>query len=147
VENIINQYNIPPGYLIFEITENCIISDMKKTITLICTLKELGIHISLDDFGAGYTAFSHLKQIPFDYIKIYSSYIANIPDNPGDNAITSSIITIGQSFNLKVIAEGVETKPQLTFLESRKCDMIQGFYFYNPLPEDELIQLLKNKEK
>ncbi|MBN2533247.1 MAG: EAL domain-containing protein [Spirochaetales bacterium] len=147
VEMILKQYLLPPGYLIFEITENCIISDMKKTITLVHKLKQLGIQISMDDFGAGYTSFNHLKQIPFDYIKIHHSYIATIPENPGDNAITSGIINIGQSFNLKVIAEGVETESQVKFLESKKCDMIQGFYFYHPMPEDKLNEVLKSKEE
>jgi len=120
---------------------------MKKVIEVITELKKLGIQISLDDFGAGYTYFQHLKQIPFDYFKIYQAYVSNIPDSPGDNAITSGIISIGQSFNLKVVAEGIETKEQLEFLTSRQCDLVQGFYFYHPLPEDELILAILDKKE
>jgi EAL domain-containing protein (putative c-di-GMP-specific phosphodiesterase class I) len=119
---------------------------MQAANEIIHEIRKIGIRISLDDFGSGYSSFGMLKQIPFDTLKIDRSFIANTPENTGDTTIVACIISIGHSLNLKVIAEGIEKESQLLFLESHDCDMAQGFYFYHPLSEEKIIKLLENNK-
>ncbi len=102
-------------------------------------LKELGIKISMDDFGTGFSSLSYLKYFPIDSLKIDRSFIKDIPLAPKDTAITKTIIALGRRLNLKVIAEGVETKEQLAFLCSRRCNEVQGYLISKPLPPEEAI--------
>jgi len=141
------KFSIPYEKLTFEITESCIINNLDEANKIINSIKSMGVRISLDDFGSGYSSFTVLKKIPFDIIKIDRSFIENIPDNTGDSSISSSIISIGHSMNLTVVAEGIENEDQLFFLEKNMCDIGQGYYFSRPIPENELLKLIKSEEE
>ncbi len=101
-------------------------------------LKELGVTLAIDDFGTGYASLSYLKQLPIDRIKIDRSFVRDVSYDSGDQAITKAIVGIGNSLNLKVVAEGVETKDQLTFLRRLDCNEVQGFYYSPPVPNDAI---------
>ncbi|MBN2401271.1 MAG: EAL domain-containing protein [Spirochaetes bacterium] len=142
VRKLMGKHNMPKEKVIFEITENSIIYDFEEACRIINGIKELGIKTALDDFGSGNSSFGVLKKINLDILKIDRSFIMNIPHNSQDSEIISSLITIGHSMNLLVVAEGVENKEQLSFLESRGCDKAQGYYFSPPVPEAEFVKML-----
>jgi EAL domain-containing protein (putative c-di-GMP-specific phosphodiesterase class I) len=108
-----------------------------ESIKKLYQIKNLGITLAVDDFGAGYSSLSYLRRFPLDVLKIDRSFIADLEDDKDDRAITATIIGIGRTLNLKVIAEGVETSSQLTFLESHGCHMYQGFYASPALEADQ----------
>ncbi len=116
-----------------EITEEMMIDDIDKTITVIEYLKDKGINFSVDDFGTGYSSLSYLKKLPIDLLKIDRSFIMNIPEDKDDIAITKTILSIAKHLNLKVIAEGVEDEFQYQFLQEHGCNFYQGYYFSRPL--------------
>jgi EAL domain-containing protein (putative c-di-GMP-specific phosphodiesterase class I) len=97
----------------------------------------------MDDFGTGYSSLSYLKKFPIDIIKIDRSFIHEIPDNQDDMEITSAVIAMAHNLKLKVVAEGVETAEQLSFLRRHRCDVGQGYLFDRPIPGNELIEKLK----
>ncbi|MGG1678899.1 EAL domain-containing protein [Neobacillus sp. NRS-1170] len=137
IKSMIDKYKINPASLEIEITEG-VMSDTKETIPLIRKIKELGISISVDDFGTGYSSLNYLKQLPIDVLKIDKSFIRDIMVDEKDAAITTTIIHLGKSLGLEVIAEGVETKEQVEFLINANCHKIQGFYYSKPIPVNEL---------
>ena len=117
---------------------------MKNTEDILAMLDELqsmGIRFSMDDFGTGYSSLSYLKRFPLDVIKIALPFVKGLPNNQEDAAIAKTIIAMGHSLNLNVIAEGVETKEQLDFLRDNGCDEIQGYYYSPPLPVDKIEKL------
>jgi EAL domain-containing protein (putative c-di-GMP-specific phosphodiesterase class I) len=120
-----------------EITEGAM-SKTKEMVPLLRKLKDLGIAISVDDFGTGYSSLNYIKQYPIDVLKIDQSFIRDIPFDKKDAAITSTIIHLGKSLGLEVIAEGVESKNQVEFLLDAGCNKIQGYYYSKPLPVKEL---------
>ncbi|MFC4798037.1 EAL domain-containing protein [Neobacillus sp. GCM10023253] len=133
IQSMINKYSIQPTSLEIEITEG-IMRDMKETIPLLRKLKDLGLLISVDDFGTEYSSLNYLKRFPLDCLKIDQSFIKEILDDDKDAAITSTIIHLGRSLGLEVIAEGVERKEQAEFLIQAGCHKIQGFYYSEPIP-------------
>ncbi len=139
IQLMIEKYNIHPNSLGIEITEGAI-SDTKETIPILKKLKKLGIIIYVDDFGTGYSSLSYLKKFPIDVLKIDQSFIRDILINQKDAAITTTIIHLGKSLGLEVVAEGVESKEQAEFLTKAKCHKIQGYYYSKPVPADELEQ-------
>jgi EAL domain-containing protein (putative c-di-GMP-specific phosphodiesterase class I) len=111
-------------------------------VAIMRQLGDLGIKFSIDDFGTGYSSLAYLKNLPIADLKIDRSFVQNLPNNTDDVSIGKAIISMAHSLNHRVIAEGVETKEQLDFLEANQCDAIQGFYFSKPVPADELAALL-----
>jgi EAL domain-containing protein (putative c-di-GMP-specific phosphodiesterase class I) len=106
-------------------------------------LKSNGIsHITMDDFGTGYSSLNYLRRFPVDTLKIDYSFIKDLPDNPESVVLVRTIITMARSFNLKVIAEGVERKEQLDLLRRLDCDAVQGFYFFKPMSGDDMTKYL-----
>ena len=103
-----------------------------KNIELLIGLKRLGVSIALDDFGTGYSSLSYLKRLPIDVLKIDKSFVDGIGVDEKSEYIAESIIKLSHSLNLKVVAEGVETKEQLGYLDKMKCDVAQGYYFSKP---------------
>lgn len=107
-------------------------------------LKKLGISIYIDDFGTGYSSLSYLKTFPIDVLKIDKSFIDDISENGNNNGLLlNTILAMGKSLDLKVVAEGVELKYQYDYLKEKDCDMIQGYYFAKPMNEKDFIELLK----
>ncbi len=116
-----------------EITETAIMENPKQTIDELHKLREAGIRISMDDFGTGYSSLAQLKQLPIDVLKIDKSFIDEIDQTKSGNAIVTSIIDLAHSLEISVVAEGVETQDQFTFLQKNRCDVVQGYYFSKPL--------------
>jgi len=134
---ILHAAGFDPNYLELEITEGLLVENMDAAISILGVLHDEGVHISIDDFGIGYSSLSYLKRLPIDTIKIDRSFVADITDNPDDAVITAAIVALARSLRLTVTAEGIETKAQLDYLKSLGCDEAQGFYFSKPLPVHE----------
>ena len=142
---ILDETGLPPELLELEMTEGIIMQYADETIQTLRAIHEMGVLMSIDDFGTGYSSLSYLKRFPIDKLKIDKSFVRDIATNPDDAAIVRTIITMGHSLRLKVIAEGVETPEQLAFLQDELCDEAQGYHFSKPLPESELENLLRKE--
>lgn len=140
--SIVEQAELSPEYIELEITENVAMDNLGATVDLIQELTDVGISVSLDDFGTGYCSYSHLKYFSVDKIKIDRSIISGFTDNTFDAAIVSSIITLGDNLGLKIVAEGVETKEQLSFLRDLHCHQIQGYFISKPVSYEEATKFL-----
>jgi len=112
--------------------------------TILHTLRDKGVRVSVDDFGTGYSSLSYLRKFPLDSIKIDQSFVRQITPKPEDAGIVSAIISMGQSLKLRVIAEGVETAGDLAFLKAHDCDEAQGYLFSRPLPAGDLVRGQRN---
>lgn len=142
VMRVLSETGLPSSGLRLEITESLAIRDTNYTIRLIKELNELGVFTSLDDFGTGYSSLSYLKQFQLKVLKIDRSFIHDIQVNQKNEALITAIIAMARSFNLEVVAEGVEKDSQLTFLRSQLCDNVQGFLLSPPMPAEEVTRLL-----
>lgn len=142
VRDILERTGLPPKDLELEITESISNGNIENIIDILNSLKALGVSISIDDFGTEYSSLSRLKLLPIDRIKMDMQFVQGIEKSEKDQAITKVIISLAKSLDLRVTAEGVETKPQLDFLSQRMCDEVQGFYYYHPMPADEMEAVL-----
>lgn len=133
ITEILFNSSLEPKYLELELTETILIENIKSNIQKLNLIKKIGVQIALDDFGTGYSSLSYLQQFPFDTLKIDSCFIRNIDSNEVNAVISKTIIEMAHKLGLKVVAEGVETKAELKFLQECKCDAIQGFLFSRPL--------------
>ncbi|MEN3157801.1 EAL domain-containing protein [Alkalimonas sp. NCh-2] len=138
IARILQRTGVEPRRIIFEITESMLMGDTDAAIHQLNQLKSLGVSLSIDDFGTGYSSLSYLKRFPVDELKIDRSFVQDIPGDRNDMDIVSAIIAMAQQMNLRVVAEGVETAEQLTFLKQHNCTLVQGYYFSIPLAEQEL---------
>lgn len=145
VKEVLDETGMDPATLELEITESTAMKDVELTLQLLNDLHEIGVGISLDDFGSSYSTLGYLKRYPFQVLKADRSFIMDIPNDSNDMAITAAIIAMAHSLKLRVVAEGVETQEQLDFLRSQKCDEVQGFLFSRPVPANELTTLLQKK--
>ncbi len=143
IEQILTEFALAPTNLDLELTESALVENSESAKKTLEEFKNIGISLSLDDFGTGYSSLSYLQQFPFDYLKIDQSFVRNLVNNPSNMAIITAILNMARSLNLKVIAEGVETEKELTFLKMQKCDIIQGYLFSRPLPFTEFKSLLQ----
>lgn len=137
------QTNLPSQYLEAEITESLLLDDSRKVLEILNKLNELGIMIALDDFGTGYSSLSYLKRYPIDIVKIDRSFVQDLTENIEDSAISSAIITMSHTLKMDVIAEGVETQEQATYLKNLGCNEIQGYWLSRPMPAKDLQGWLK----
>lgn len=144
VKDALYQSELESKYLELEITESIAMGDSTNVQQVLQELNNLGVTISIDDFGTEYSSLSRLKQLPVDKIKIDKQFIQGISLNSNDESITTFIIALSKSMGLKVIAEGVENSDQLSFLSENLCDEIQGYYFYKPMPYNNLLDALKD---
>ena len=140
--SILSDTGMNPRSLELEVTESVLMKHPEVTAPILKALREKGIQVSLDDFGTGYSSLSYLQLFPIDALKIDQSFIRKIATNPGETAIVSAIIAMGQNLHLRVIAEGVETPEDLDFLKAHDCDEAQGYYFSHPVPAKDFAALL-----
>ena len=134
VHAILLETGLAPGRLELEITEGVLIEDFDRGLALLRRLKALGVRISMDDFGSGYSSLSYLQAFPFDKIKIDRAFVMNLGRNPQSAAIVRAVIDLGHGLEMSIVAEGVETLDQLVFLADEGCDAVQGFLIGKPLP-------------
>ncbi len=141
VIDALDSSGLEPELLELEVTESKLLEAVELNLQKLVELREKGVRISIDDFGKGFSSLSYLKQLPIDTLKIDKSFVDDIPES--DDGMIESIILIGHRRNLIVVAEGVEKQEQIDFLTQHKCDMVQGFHYSKPLPEDEVRKLLE----
>ncbi len=139
---ILDETGIDPRHLELELTEVTIMDDIYAAATTLSLLHKAGMRISIDDFGTGYSSLNHLKRFPINSVKIDRSFIRDITTDSDDAGIIKAIITMAHGIELRVVAEGVETEAQLTFLSNLHCDEFQGFLFSPPVPQNEAGSLL-----
>jgi EAL domain-containing protein (putative c-di-GMP-specific phosphodiesterase class I) len=145
VMEVLEEAELDPCFLELELTESVAMQDAETTIKIFTELKQKGIHISIDDFGTGYSSLSYLKRFPIDKLKIDKSFVNDVAEDPDDEAIVKAIIAVAHSLKLRVVAEGVETKEQLKFLRLQNCDEWQGYYFSQPVPAEQITQMLEER--
>jgi diguanylate cyclase (GGDEF)-like protein/PAS domain S-box-containing protein len=146
VSRVLMQSGLNPQYLELEVTETVAIHGDSEGIADLIALKDMGVRLSIDDFGTGFSSLSYLKRLPIDTIKIDKSFVRDIKTDANDAAIITAIIKMSHSLNFKVIAEGVETAEQLAFLKDYDCDEMQGFYFSKPLTAEAFSALLQSEK-
>ena len=142
---ILEETGIPPRLVKLELTETTLMSNADEVIETLHLLSAMGLEVSIDDFGMGYSSLSYLKRFPIDTLKIDRSFIADIATDPDDAAIVTAIIAMAHSLEMKVIAEGVEDAAQLAFLRQHGCDQYQGYHFSKPLPAGDIASALKRR--
>jgi diguanylate cyclase (GGDEF)-like protein/PAS domain S-box-containing protein len=140
---MLKQYQVDPASLELEVTESQLMDQPEIAVEALEQLKALGVRLSIDDFGTGYSSLSYLQKFPVDFIKIDRSFLGDIGLD-GNSVITRAIIALGHSLQMKVIAEGVETREQISFLRNYDCDQMQGFYFSPAVPRDSLRQMVSS---
>ena len=143
VADILQQTGMAADRLELEVTESAIIADKPHALANFRRLKDLGVAISLDDFGAGYSSLETLRSFPFDKIKLDRSLVTELETNSTARAMMRAVIALGKSLGVHVLAEGVETAEQLAILRAKGCDEIQGYLLGRPVPIDELLKLAR----
>lgn len=143
IREVLQETGMAPNYLELEITESMVMHNPERLIPILTKIKAMEIRLAIDDFGTGYSSLAQLRNFPIDSIKVDRSFIRNLPQDMDNKAITEAIITMGRSLNLTVVAEGVETKEQESFLRQKVCDEMQGFYFSKPIEPDQFAVLLR----
>lgn len=135
---MINKYGIDPSLLQLEITERMLIKNVEESINKLKELRNMGIHVAIDDFGIGYSSLSYIVRLPIDSIKIDKSFVQNIHTSKEAKTIVSTIINLCKTLKLRVIAEGIESRLELDYLKSNQCDIGQGYYFSKPVSIGEI---------
>jgi EAL domain-containing protein (putative c-di-GMP-specific phosphodiesterase class I) len=147
VAEILKETNLDPKWLELELTESSIMKDPDQAIEKLHELKLMGIKVAIDDFGTGYSSLNYLKRFPIDTLKIDKSFISDVCKDPHDTAIVRAIVTLGHALDLTVVAEGVETREQLEYLNELECDVVQGFLFSKSLSADDFEDLLLEQHR
>ena len=143
INTIVTEYNCSPSQLEIELTERTLMEDTEAIINKLIRLKNMGFKLSIDDFGVGYSSLSYLNRFPLNYIKIDQSFVQKITSLQEQQAIVDCIILMAHRLQIKVVAEGVETKDQMKMLKQMNCDIIQGYYYSKPIPGSELLDFLE----
>jgi EAL domain-containing protein (putative c-di-GMP-specific phosphodiesterase class I) len=142
LKTLIDRYAIDAGCIELEITETSLIDVNEKSIESLNAIKNLGVSLALDDFGTGYTAFNQLIHYPVNCLKIDKSFVDGLSeDNKTKATMIKAMLSIAQAYELKTVAEGIETENQLDFMVENKCDMAQGYLFAKPMAFDELVKI------
>lgn len=141
----INRFGIDPRKLMLELTESAMFTTVDETLAKMSALKTRGVCFSIDDFGIGYSSLTYLKNMPLDQLKLDRSFVADVLTNPNDAAIARTIIALGDSLDIDVIAEGVETEGQRRFLALHGCHAYQGFLFGRPGPIEDLLRMARSE--
>ena len=146
VASALRETGMKPELLELEITESMVILNPERAMKLLTAIKDLGVRLAIDDFGTGYSSLAQLKRFPIDTLKIDRSFIRDLPGDAEDKAITEAIIAMGKTLHLTVVAEGVETPEQESFLRDSACDQMQGYYFSKPIGADQFGELLRQHD-
>lgn len=139
---LVDNLGVPHKYIELEITESLLTENLEKLVDTVTTLKERGFKISVDDFGSGYSSLNLITQLPFDTLKIDGAFFLKNELTERNKKVITSVVTLAKSLNLETVSEGVETNTQVEFLRKLGCDMIQGFFFYKPMPSGDFEKLL-----
>jgi diguanylate cyclase (GGDEF)-like protein/PAS domain S-box-containing protein len=146
LRTILAQTGLPPDDLELEVTESALLQSSTSMVGVLQSIKDLGVHLSLDDFGTGYSSLSHVRRLPIDALKIDRSFIRDLATNLDDASVVRAMISMGRSMQLKVVAEGVETREQLECLRRYGCPEWQGYYYGQAVESDEFIRRLRGAE-
>ena len=141
--DILEETQMRPGELELELTERGVMQHDQKTLDVLREVQRMGVRLAVDDFGTGHTTFHYLKHFPLDTLKIDKSFTQGIASDTKDAAITQALLVMAHRLHLNVVAEGVETEAQMSFLGNHRCDEVQGYLFSRPLPADELLHVLE----
>ncbi|MBI4808235.1 MAG: EAL domain-containing protein [Nitrosomonadales bacterium] len=144
VRKVLTEFELEPRFLELEITEGIMMGDNMIAMNFLGEMHALGVMLSIDDFGTGFSSLNYLKKLPVHKLKIDQSFVRDIESDESDAAIIRSIIALGHRLNLRVIAEGVETQDQLDFLRIRGCDEIQGYFYSRPLSPEDIARFIRN---
>ncbi len=147
VDDIFRRLRVSPTCLELEITETTLMEDPQRTIRILDELYAMGLHLAIDDFGTGYSSLSALQQFPISTLKIDKSFVRDVALDPDDATIVATIIEMGRSLKMDVVAEGVETEEQLAFLRTLDCTYVQGLLFGDPMSADDYLELLIAQEE
>jgi len=142
VRAILKDTRLEPRYLELELTESVLMQHAESTASVLQALKAMGVQLAVDDFGTGYSSLSYLRRFPIDTLKVDRSFVRQITADADDAIIASAVISMGKSLKLRVVAEGVETREQLAFLQDQRCDEGQGYYFSRPVVAEQFAKLL-----
>lgn len=143
IAGLVDRYLVPHEYIEIELTESAFFDDKEALLGTVNRLKELGFHVSMDDFGAGYSSLNSLKDLPLDVLKLDAEFFRGDSHGERGEIVVSEAIHLAKNLNMKIVAEGIEKKEQVDFLASQGCDMIQGYYFAKPMPANEYEQRMK----
>jgi EAL domain-containing protein (putative c-di-GMP-specific phosphodiesterase class I) len=147
LQDTITRHQVPPSQLELEITEAALVAASTSESEVMDGLKALGVMISVDDFGAGVSTLSYLKEFPVDSLKLDPVLIRNLPRDREDGAIVSALIKLAGDLQIRVVAEGVESFEQLSFLQGTPCDFVQGFLFSEPVRPEKFEQFLQKRKQ
>ena len=142
IEVALEENDVPPSMLSFEITESMVMDNLDDAVAKLCELKQIGVKLTLDDFGIGHSSLARLRLLPVDQVNIDQSFVRQLGSEQADEAICRSIIDVGHNLNMRVVAEGVETLLQREWLRAHHCDEIQGCFYARPMPPQDFAQLL-----
>jgi diguanylate cyclase (GGDEF)-like protein/PAS domain S-box-containing protein len=139
----LNTSGLDPSLLTLELTESSIMDNAEETIKSLHVLKNTGVRLSIDDFGTGYSSLAYLKRFPIDYLKIDRSFVLDVDNNADDRTIVQTIIAMGHSMKLSIVAEGIEKIEHMNFLNEQHCDEVQGYFISRPIPADGFLEFLQ----
>jgi EAL domain-containing protein (putative c-di-GMP-specific phosphodiesterase class I) len=141
VARALDEADLEPERLCLELTESALMADPTRSLDTLRAIRRLGVSLSIDDFGTGYSSLEYLRRYPVQYLKIDRSFVKGVMNNPYDVAIVKGVIDLGHAFDLKIVAEGVETPAQLARLRASGCDLGQGYLWSAPVPAERLERL------
>lgn len=144
IDEVLARHGLGGARIEIELTESMVMGNAEGFVDVLRSLKELGVGLSIDDFGTGYSSLGYLKRFPIDKLKIDQSFVQDLTEDPNDAAIARTVIALGHSLGVAVVAEGVETRAQLEFFRRHGCDEVQGYYFGKPMPADAFERLVRD---
>jgi len=145
LNELMHRHKIPPSMLVLEVTESALMGNLTLSLDILTRLRLKGVHLSIDDFGTGFSSLSQLHKIPFTELKIDQSFVADMDKNSDSFAIVETCIMLGHKLNMEVVAEGIEDKAIWDLLVEMNCDVAQGYYIAKPMPADKLIVWNNNR--
>ncbi|MDH3355652.1 MAG: EAL domain-containing protein, partial [Chromatiales bacterium] len=143
VKALLDKHQLSSRHVIFEVTESSMMANPEHAITVLNELSDIGVGLSVDDFGTGFSSLAYLKQLPVNELKIDKSFVMEMENNDSDAVIVHSTIELGHNLGLSVVAEGVENQQTCDILKHYGCDLVQGYFIARPLPADEFMLWLK----